>query len=87
MINEYDCLQKVIHIDCYKEKKLGIWLSLGLNDYIDDDNNIIIIEWPEILESIKINKIEFHFSYSNDFKSRSLIISANYKNKLVDEFK
>ena len=67
MINEYDCLQKVIHIDCYKEKKIGIWLSLGLNDYIDDHNNIIIIEWPEILEEIlPSDLINISFKHIND---------------------
>ena len=49
LINEYNSLKNVIHIDCYKESDLGIWISLGLNDYINNRNNIIIIEWPEIL--------------------------------------
>ena len=49
LINEYNSLKNVIHIDCYKESDLGIWISLGLNDYINNRDNIIIIEWPEIL--------------------------------------
>ena len=49
LINEYNSLKNVIHIDCYKESDLGIWISLGLNDYMNNRDNIIIIEWPEIL--------------------------------------
>ena len=41
LINEYNSLKNVIHIDCYKESDLGIWISLGLNDYINNRDNKI----------------------------------------------
>ena len=67
MINEYDCLEKIIHIDCYKEKNLGIWLSLGINDYIDNQDNILIIEWPEMLDKIlPSNLININFKHISD---------------------
>jgi len=72
------------HFDLYRIKNKKELSNLGL---FEDEEAIKIIEWPEILEPIKINKIEFHFSYSNDYKNRNLIISTNYKNKVVDEFK
>jgi len=85
ILNEYQVKNiNIKHIDLYRIKNKEEADNLGL---FEESDAVKIIEWPEILESIKINKIEFHFSYSNDFKSRSLIISANYKNKLVDEFK
>ena len=52
LLNEYSSRKDVIHIDCYKESDLGIWISLGLNDYINNKENIIVIEWPELLISI-----------------------------------
>ena len=85
ILNEYRVKNiNIKHIDLYRIKSKKELDNLGL---FEDPDALKIIEWPEILEPIKINKIEFHFSYSNDFKSRSLIISANYKSKLVDEFK
>ena len=72
------------HFDLYRIKNKKELSNLGL---FEDKEAVKIIEWPEILEPIKINKIEFHFSYSNDYKNRNLIISTNYKNKVVDEFK
>ena len=51
LINEYDANEKIIHIDCYREKNLKRWISLGIEDYFND-SNIIIIEWPEILTDI-----------------------------------
>jgi len=46
-----------------------------------------IIEWPKIVESYNVKYIKFNFSYFDNFKRRNLIISSNYKNKIIDEFK
>ena len=51
LINEYDAIEKVIHIDCYREENLDRWINLGIEDYFNE-SNIVIIEWPEILETI-----------------------------------
>ena len=85
ILNEYQINNLIIkHFDLYRIKNKQELSNLGL---FEDEEAVKIIEWPEILESIKINKIEFHFSYSNDFKNRNLIISTNYKNQIIDEFK
>ena len=51
LINEYNTTPKIIHIDCYRENDLNRWHLLGINDYFDNQS-IIFIEWPEILEQI-----------------------------------
>ena len=52
-----------------------------------ENDTINIIEWPEILKSRNIKNVKFDFSYSENFEKRSLIISSNYSNKIIDEFK
>ena len=85
ILNEYQINNLIIkHFDLYRIKNKTELSNLGL---FEDEEAVKIIEWPEILEPIKINKIEFHFSYSNDFKNRNLTISTNYKSQIVDEFK
>jgi Predicted ATPase or kinase len=85
ILNEYQINDlNIKHFDLYRIKNKKELSSLGL---FEEEESVKIIEWPEILEPIKINKIEFHFSYSNDFKNRNLIISTNYKNQIIDEFK
>ena len=85
ILNEYQINNLIIkHFDLYRIKNKKELNNLGL---FEDKEAVKIIEWPEILEPIKINKIEFHFSYSNDFKNRNLKISTNYKNQIIDEFK
>ena len=85
ILNEYQIKNlNIKHFDLYRIKSKDELDNLGL---FEDEEAIKIIEWPEMLKSIKINKIEFHFSYSNDFKNRNLTISTNYKSQIVDEFK
>ena len=85
ILNEYQINDlNIKHFDLYRIKNKKELSNLGL---FEEEESVKIIEWPEILEPIKINKIEFHFSYSNDFKNRNLIISTNYKNQIIDEFK
>ncbi len=85
ILNEYEIKNiNIKHFDLYRVKNKKELDNLGL---LEDMEALKIIEWPEILETLKINKIQFHFSYSQDFKNRNLLISSNYKNKIVDEFK
>ena len=67
LINEYDAIEKVIHIDCYREENIDRWINLGIEDYFNE-SNIVIIEWPEILETIipgKSLKIEINHINEN----------------------
>lgn len=85
ILNEYDIENFTIkHYDLYRIKQLEELDNLSL---FEDKEAINIIEWPEILNSIKIKRIEFHFSYSNNFENRNLIIASNYNSKIIDEFK
>ena len=85
ILNEYQVKNiNIKHIDLYRIKNKEEVNNLGL---FEESDSLKIIEWPEILEPIKINKIEFRFSYSNNFKNRNLIISTNYKKQIINEFK
>jgi len=51
LVNEYEADKKVIHIDCYRETEIKRWINIGIEDYFNS-SDIVIIEWPEILEPI-----------------------------------
>ena len=51
LVNEYDAKYPVIHIDCYREEKLERWIKLGMNDYMNEEN-VVIIEWADKMESL-----------------------------------
>ena len=68
LINEYDSKYKTIHIDCYREKNINRWLDVGIMDYLNGDD-IVIIEWAEYINSILpddiINIDIYHLSESD----------------------
>ena len=85
ILNEYQINNlNVKHYDLYRIKQKDELYNLGL---FEEKDIINIIEWPEILKSYKIKSINFNFSYSKNFENRHLVISSNYNNKIVDEFK
>lgn len=55
LINEYysrKLNKKIHHIDLYRLKNTEEALALGIDDYINDAENINFIEWPELIETL-----------------------------------
>ena len=74
LINQYKCNSKiVIHIDLYRVNNLIEINELGLFDYLE--NNLVIIEWPEII----LDQIDFNYTLVTikyiDISHRKLSIS------------
>lgn len=40
-------IKNIVHIDCYRLENYDALLDIGLMDYINDDKNLIIIEWAD----------------------------------------
>ena len=85
ILNEYQINNlNVKHYDLYRIRQEEELANLSL---FEEKDAINIIEWPEILKSYKIKNIKFDLKYSSNYKNRNLVISSNYKNEIVDEFK
>jgi len=85
ILNEYKIDDITIkHFDLYRIKSKDELANLGLFEEKDDVN---LIEWPEIISIKDLKKIELHFSYDKNYKNRNLLISSNFKSKLINEFK
>ncbi len=58
LINEYNGKRKVYHFDFYRINKIEELYDIGFEDYFDDEESIIFIEWgnlfPEILPAKRI---------------------------------
>ena len=75
LVNEYDAKFPVIHIDCYREDELERWIKLGMNDYLSEEN-VVIIEWADKMQSLlPDNTIQVHFSHNN-INSREIMLSS-----------
>ena len=68
LINEYDALYPVIHIDCYRETNLNRWIKIGFHDYINTEN-IVIIEWAnKIIPLLPYDYIQIDFTHQGKDK-------------------
>ena len=75
LVNEYDAKFPVIHIDCYREDKQERWIKLGMNDYMDE-KNVVIIEWAYKIKSLlPVNTIQIQFSHKN-INAREIFLST-----------
>ena len=75
LVNEYDAKFPVIHIDCYREDEQERWIKLGMNDYMDEEN-VVIIEWADKIKSLlPVNTIQIKFSHKS-INSREIFLST-----------
>jgi len=61
LINEYDAIYKILHIDFYREKNIQRWKNIGFEEIINNDN-IVLIEWSNLIPDLlpkKINILNF----------------------------
>ena len=74
LINEYQNKRgKIVHMDLYRVKDINEINELGLFEYLE--NNIVIIEWPEIiLKMIDIKYSMINIAFINE-KERKLSIN------------
>ena len=61
-----------MHYDFYRINKSSEIGELGV--FSDENDNITIIEWPELLKHKPKNRIEIRFKYLDNFKRREVKI-------------
>ena len=72
------------HFDLYRLKKVQDINNIGLFENLNQ--SLTIIEWPEKLKKKPKNRVELHFKYTNDMKTRNLKI-LKFGNPKKYEFK
>ena len=68
LINEYNARCRVIHMDCYRESDINRWIQLGVLEYFNS-NDLILIEWPEIIKPILPDRTKY-IKFSNIDKNK-----------------
>ena len=65
---------KILHYDLYRLKNYNDILELGI--FETSENNIKIIEWPELIKPKPKDRIDVIFNYSNKNELRTVKISC-----------
>ena len=75
LLNEYQVNDiKINHYDLFRIKSVNEIKNLGLFQEIK--KNIILIEWPQIINETPKNLIELFFEYKKDHQKRSVQIKG-----------
>ena len=73
LVNEYSGRIKIYHLDFYRIEKSEEIYDIGFNDYINDNEAIMFIEWGELFSEILPHKrfeviIKLNEDFSRSFK-------------------
>jgi tRNA threonylcarbamoyladenosine biosynthesis protein TsaE len=64
-------VKNLVHIDCYRLETYEAILDIGLMDYINDEKNLIIIEWADkIKDYLPKETIYVNFKLGNSENER-----------------
>lgn len=72
IVNEYYGDKKVYHFDFYRLKNIEELLDIGFEDYLNDSDAVLFIEWADKLkEVLPADRYEINLDFVNE-KSREI---------------
>ena len=75
LLYEYEIKDlKIMHYDFYRIKKSNELDHLGI--FSENEKTIKIIEWPDLIKTPLINKLEIHLEYGENDKERKMQING-----------
>ena len=81
IVFEYDIKKLTIkHYDLFRLKNDSDIKNIGL--FEDLEQNITLIEWPELIKKKPSNRIDLFFEYSENMIERSIIIKTSGRLKI-----
>ena len=86
LLYEYDIKKiKIMHYDLYRIKNTKELNQLGI--FEENMNSIKIIEWPQLIKTNVIDRLDLHLSYSSNENERKLTFkgSGKWKTFNLDE--
>lgn len=74
IVNQYSGDKKVYHFDFYRLRNVEELLDIGFEDYLNDSEAILFIEWADKLKDIlPADRYEININFVDE-KSREIII-------------
>jgi tRNA threonylcarbamoyladenosine biosynthesis protein TsaE len=68
IVNEYRNSFKFYHIDFYRLKSIKELFDIGFDDYLNDKDAIVFIEWGDLFPQVLPHKrIEINFKMNSDY--------------------
>lgn len=78
IVNEYSGNVKVYHFDFYRIKKVEELYDIGFEEYLNDEEAIVFIEWGNLIPEILPNQYyEISLQYTSDNERQIKIVKKN----------
>ena len=75
LLYEYEIKDlKIMHYDLYRIKKAAELDHLGI--FSENEKTVKIIEWPDLIKTPLINKLEIHLEYGENNNERKMKING-----------
>lgn len=75
IVYDYDINNlKIVHYDLYRIKKMKDLKELGIFENFNEQ--ITLIEWPELIKVKPSNRVEMYYKYTKNLKSRNIQIKG-----------
>jgi len=86
IVNEYSGKFKIYHFDFYRINEIKELYDIGFDDYLNDDEAILFIEWGNLFPEILPHKrIEIEIKVMEDFSREIIIKKCNLIDSNNDE--
>jgi len=67
IVNEYSGTKKIYHFDFFRLKKVEELYDIGFEEYLNDEDAIVLIEWGNLMEEIlPTYRLEINIDMIND---------------------
>ena len=70
-------IKRLVHVDCYRLDKAEDLEEIGLSDYLNDPENIVVIEWADRITNLPKNTINIDIEYINSAERKISVVYGN----------
>lgn len=70
---ENKTIKNLVHVDCYRLEEGENLEDIGLSDYLQDKNTLVVIEWADKVVDFPKSTIKIKIEYLNDSQRKIII--------------
>lgn len=63
---KHEKIKKLVHVDCYRLEGKEDLADIGLSEYIEDENNLVVIEWADKIKNLPDNIIRINIKSTGE---------------------
>lgn len=72
-------IDELVHVDTYRLEEEQELVDIGIEDYLGEENTICVIEWPEKIEDLLVDKKTLNIKIEHDGKNERIIKIKRFK--------